>query len=847
MLKSIQKPTELKKYAGQTLGVDAYVWLHRGAIACAVELAQGKPTRKHVDYAMHRVRMLKHFGVTPYLVFDGGYLPSKAATERSRAKRREESKKLGMELIKAGKPAQAYAELQKAIDITPEMARQLIEELKRENIPYVVAPYEADAQLVYLERQGLISGIISEDSDLLVFGAKRLLTKLDQHGQCVEINRRDFCACREISLTGWSDAEFRQMAILSGCDYLEGINNMGLKTAYRMLRKYKTVDRLVRMLQFDGKFQVSENYLAAFKQAELTFLHQRVFCPTKQEMVLLTEPDSPVDVENMPFIGAPLPADVARGIAVGDLHPVTKQPLEVVPVTSKRRLSHAPAPKTADSTPAKKPIETYFQGSGRIPLGEMDSNCFTVDPQRVAALTQNGLLPRVFPLPRPYLDNSTVPSTASRSNSARLLRRRTEPVTGLLNSLSSPQTSTQAARRRTAGPAARNSPNSETSLAAGTGTGTIRPPKKARLCEDAPLEPAADGDAVLQISKFFPQTAPKKSPPKAVPRAENFIPSDDSIEEALLSLPDIGSWHETAKARKGESINIYTEAEATLPTPEDSQETNTIQPTTAPPKAPLESTAIETPIRASIQQLSYNAAPRTRISHGLPTPSTGSSTASSSALLQSTILSTTPASSTKSPPGTRRPMRPVGSVSSSASGNANMPTPPSCLTPLQRLGAQALHRRVPPTATNTSIGGSIASSFGSPRSSSSAAVSFKKPRIPDHRRSVPVTPPSPESQSSFPIDASLVPLPRVDTAEVEALNRVDDDGRAPVAAAAAKQLDEPKGGVCWGSEDMLLGRLARDRDDEENQDGDDGGADDTEGGSGMEVKTALDLSRFLYA
>ena len=47
LLKSIQKPTELKKFAGKTLAVDAYVWLHRGAIACAVALAQGKPTRKY--------------------------------------------------------------------------------------------------------------------------------------------------------------------------------------------------------------------------------------------------------------------------------------------------------------------------------------------------------------------------------------------------------------------------------------------------------------------------------------------------------------------------------------------------------------------------------------------------------------------------------------------------------------------------------------------------------------------------------------------------------------------------------------------------------------------------------
>lgn len=48
LLKSIQRQSELKKYAGKTLAVDAYGWLHRGTISCASELAQGMPTRKYV-------------------------------------------------------------------------------------------------------------------------------------------------------------------------------------------------------------------------------------------------------------------------------------------------------------------------------------------------------------------------------------------------------------------------------------------------------------------------------------------------------------------------------------------------------------------------------------------------------------------------------------------------------------------------------------------------------------------------------------------------------------------------------------------------------------------------------
>lgn len=39
---------------------------------------------RYVNYAMFRVRMLKHYGVTPLIVFDGGLLPSKMGTEDAR-------------------------------------------------------------------------------------------------------------------------------------------------------------------------------------------------------------------------------------------------------------------------------------------------------------------------------------------------------------------------------------------------------------------------------------------------------------------------------------------------------------------------------------------------------------------------------------------------------------------------------------------------------------------------------------------------------------------------------------------------------------------------------------------
>ena len=394
--------------------------------------------------------MLLHFGIVPYLVFDGDYLPSKSKIEVDRAKRREESKSKGMELYRLNRPSQAHMEFQKAVDVTPEMARQLIEELKKIGVKYVVAPYEADAQLVYLERKGVLQGMISEDSDLLVFGAKRLLTKLDQYGECVEVNRADFTSCRDISLVGWSDAEFRRMAILSGCDYLASINRMGIKSAYRLVRKYKTIEKIIRMLQFDGQYHVPTGYLEAFNKAEMTFLYQRVFCPQEGHLVTMSELEAGLDSDQLPFIGADMEQSIALGVARGDLDPMTKTPISVTQVgtSSTPNTPCTPWGKTfnnenygqsdKDKDKDNKSIEQFFKPT-RTPLAELDPNKFTPSPTQQWLLQQaSGRLWEPSEIsgdtptqPARSLAASTVPDPRSRNQQRDLSTSQSPSLTGL--------------------------------------------------------------------------------------------------------------------------------------------------------------------------------------------------------------------------------------------------------------------------------------------------------------------------------------------------------------------------------------------------------------------------------
>lgn len=45
---------------------------------------------------------------------------------------------------------------------------------RKRGVDCVVAPYEADAQLAHLTRSGLAQAVITEDSDLLAFGCKKV-------------------------------------------------------------------------------------------------------------------------------------------------------------------------------------------------------------------------------------------------------------------------------------------------------------------------------------------------------------------------------------------------------------------------------------------------------------------------------------------------------------------------------------------------------------------------------------------------------------------------------------------------------------------------------------------------
>ncbi|XP_074172892.1 exonuclease 1 [Rhinolophus sinicus] len=320
-IKEASEPIHVRKYKGQVVAVDTYCWLHKGAIACAEKLAKGEPTDKYVGFCMKFVNMLLTHGIKPILVFDGCTLPSKKEVEKSRRERRQANLLKGKQLLREGKVSEARECFTRSINITHAMAHKVIKAARSQGVDCLVAPYEADAQLAYLNKAGIVQAIITEDSDLLAFGCKKVILKMDQFGNGLEIDQARLGMCKQLGDV-FTEEKFRYMCILSGCDYLPSLRGIGLAKACKVLRLANNPD-IVKIIKKIGHYlkmniTVPEDYIQGFIRANNTFLYQLVFDPIRRKLIPLNAYEDDIDPETLSYAGRYVDDSVALQIALGN-------------------------------------------------------------------------------------------------------------------------------------------------------------------------------------------------------------------------------------------------------------------------------------------------------------------------------------------------------------------------------------------------------------------------------------------------------------------------------------------------------------------------------------------------
>ncbi|KAI8426408.1 hypothetical protein MSG28_005251 [Choristoneura fumiferana] len=333
-LEKASRRANVGEFGGCTVVIDTYCWLHKGAFACADKLVRGEETDIHIKYCLKYVTMLLSKNIKPILVFDGRHLPAKAMTEAKRRESRDISKKRAAELLSLGKIEEARSYMRRSVDITHAMALSLIKECRRRNVDCIVAPYEADAQLAYLNVKNIAQLVITEDSDLILFGCTKVLFKMDLDGMGTLVETCKLPLVMRCPIEHYRFDKFRQMCIMSGCDYLASLPGIGLAKARQFVNATQDsnfANALKKLPSFFNRssLSVTDEYRENFLKAEATFKHQYVYDPIERTMVRLTEPDDE-DIEKALCVNAGelLDPKTAFQLALGNLDPFSLKKMD---------------------------------------------------------------------------------------------------------------------------------------------------------------------------------------------------------------------------------------------------------------------------------------------------------------------------------------------------------------------------------------------------------------------------------------------------------------------------------------------------------------------------------------
>jgi exonuclease-1 len=107
------------------------------------------------------------------------------------------------------------------------------------------------------------------------------------------------------------------------------MSGMGVKRAHGLIQRFKCHEKAIKHLRYSAG-SVPPQYEANFKRAIWAFKFQRVYDPSTEDIVHLS--GIPHDLsDDLDFLGPWLPQDVAKGIALGNIDPLTKEPFQAKP------------------------------------------------------------------------------------------------------------------------------------------------------------------------------------------------------------------------------------------------------------------------------------------------------------------------------------------------------------------------------------------------------------------------------------------------------------------------------------------------------------------------------------
>ncbi|PWN47686.1 PIN domain-like protein [Violaceomyces palustris] len=238
-------------------------------------------------------------------------------------------------------------------DVTKQMAQEIQMMLRLFGLPYVTAPMEAEAQCAELVSRRLVDGIITDDSDVFLFGGTRVYKNMFNDKRIVEC----FLLSDLERELGLDRAKLVRLAYFLGSDYTEGLPGVGPVLAMELLSLFPGERGLADFREWwlkvqmgkDTKQETEGKSMRRIKKALRNKVHLSPTWPEPEVLDAYYQPT--VDESDEPFSWGLPDLDSLRTFLQEYLHwPVSKTDQYLLPIIERQNQRSRSKAATNQST-----------------------------------------------------------------------------------------------------------------------------------------------------------------------------------------------------------------------------------------------------------------------------------------------------------------------------------------------------------------------------------------------------------------------------------------------------------------------------------------------------------------
>lgn len=271
---SCQKEVEYNALFGRRVAVDASMHLYQflavvGRQGEQTLTSESGETTAHLQGMFLRTARMLETGIKPVYVFDGKPPTLKGKELAKRSSKKEDAIDKAEQAREDNDQEELERQAKRQLSVTSQHVEECKRLLQAMGVPVLDAPTEAEASCAELVKQNLCWAVASEDMDTLCFGAPILLRNMmapqTQNKPVMQVDVAN--ALNELDM---SQAQFVDMCLLCGSDYLPRIPNIGPKSAMNLVKKHGSLEGVLAQLD-RNKYSVPDDY--PHKEARDLFLH----------------------------------------------------------------------------------------------------------------------------------------------------------------------------------------------------------------------------------------------------------------------------------------------------------------------------------------------------------------------------------------------------------------------------------------------------------------------------------------------------------------------------------------------------------------------------------------------